>query len=198
VRQSRLLAGAVGTLLTLVPTASGAQGRAIALPDTNGAAFSIADSAKALGSLRDYDAVVGFWHFRFQYRNADGTYGDPFTGHWSFELKPGGGLVIDTWRPDDPSRPMAASLYTFRLFDPEQKVWRLMGGRSEGGQFAPGKSWTGGGNLYVIQCTETGIVRIRYFDIQADRFLWRADHSTDNGKTWVRDYWMMEATRIGK
>jgi hypothetical protein len=188
----------VAALLTVVPAVSAAQSRAIALPDTNGADFSIADSAKALGTQQDYGALFGFWHFRFQYRNRDGTFGDPFTGHWSFELKPGGGLIIDTWRPDDPSQPMGASLYTLRLFDPEEKVWQLMGARSEGGKLDPGKSWSGGGNLYVVQRNETGIVRIRYFDIQADRFLWRADHSSDDGKTWVRDFWMMEANRIGK
>jgi len=192
------LAGVVGAFLLAIPAVSNAQGRAIALPDTNGANFSIADSAKALGTLHDYDAVLGFWHFRFQNRNEDGTFGEPFTGHWSFELKPGGGLMIDAWRPDDPSRPMGASLYTLRLFDPEQKVWELMGARSAGGQLTPGKSWSSGGNLYLVQHTFDGMVRIRYFAMEADRFLWRADHSSDNGKTWVRDYWTMEANRVGR
>ena len=73
-----------------------------------------------------------------------------------------------------------------------------MGARSAGGQLTPGKSWSGGGNLYLVQHIFDGMVRIRYFAIEADRFLWRADHSSDNGKTWVRDYWTMEANRIGR
>jgi hypothetical protein len=69
--------------------------------------------------------------------------------------------------------------------------------RSRSGIFSPSVQ-VSGGNLSVIQRNATGIVRVRYFDIQADRFLWRADHGSDNGKTWVRDFWMMEANRIGK
>jgi len=196
---TRALGRAVVASLFVVPGLCDAQrSREIALPDTNGANFSIADSAKALGSPQDYDAVLGFWHFRFQNRNADGTFGDPFTGHWSFELKPGGGLMIDAWRPDNPSQPMGASLYTLRLFHPARKVWQIMGARSAGGELTPGVTWSDGRDLYVIQHIATGVVRIRYFAIEADRFLWRADHSSDNGKTWVRDYWAMEATRVGK
>lgn len=195
---SRILIG-VGAILSLSPAVSSAQGRAIALPDTNGANFSIADSAKGLGTPQDYDAVLGFWHFRFQPRNNDGTFGEPFTGHWSFELKPGGALMIDAFRPDDPSQPMEASLYTLRLFDPEQKVWQLVGARSEGGKVGPGKSWSSGGNIFLVQYNPTfGLTRIRYFAIEADRFLWRADRSHDNGKTWVRDSAVMEAHRIGR
>lgn len=93
---------------------------------------------------------------------------------------------------------MEASLYTLRLFDPAQKVWQLMGAQSRGGKLGPGKSWSGGGHIYIVQHNATGIVRIKYFAIEADRFLWRADHSKDNGKTWVRDFWMMEVNRIGK
>jgi hypothetical protein len=39
--------------------------------------------------------------------------------------------------------------------------------------------------------------RIRYYDIQADRFSRTADRSTDEGKTWVTDYLRIEARRIG-
>ena len=194
---SRTFVRASGFLFAIIPAVSGAQRRAIALPDTNGANFSIADSAKALGSPRDYDAVLGHWHFRFQPRNPDGTFAEPFTGHWSFETRPGG-VMIDAWRPDDPSTPMDSAFYVMRLFDPVLKVWQFVGARTEGGQLAPGKSWAAGGNLYLIQRTQAGIMRVRYFAIEADRFLWRADHSIDNGKTWLRDSGTMEVTRIGR
>jgi hypothetical protein len=193
----RTLAGVAGAVLVIAP-ATRAQGRrAITLPDTNGANFSIADSAKSLGSPRDYDAVLGHWHFRFQPRNPDGTFAEPFTGHWSFEKKPGG-VMIDAWRPDDPSTPMDSALYVMRLFDPALKVWQFTAARRESGQLMPGKSWAADGNLYLIQLTQVGIMRIRYFAIEADRFLWRADLSIDNGKTWLRDSGTMEVTRIAK
>jgi hypothetical protein len=41
------------------------------------------------------------------------------------------------------------------------------------------------------------ILRIRYYDIQPDRFSWSADRSTDGGRTWVKDVQRIEARRIG-
>ena len=41
------------------------------------------------------------------------------------------------------------------------------------------------------------ILRIRYYNIQPDRFSWTADRSTDAGKTWVKAFQQIEARRIG-
>ncbi len=41
------------------------------------------------------------------------------------------------------------------------------------------------------------LFRIRYYDIQADRFSWSADVSKDDGKTWMKDFMHIEARRIG-
>ncbi len=41
------------------------------------------------------------------------------------------------------------------------------------------------------------VLRIRYYNIQPDRFSWAADRSTDGGKTWVTDFLRIEARRIG-
>jgi hypothetical protein len=41
------------------------------------------------------------------------------------------------------------------------------------------------------------IMRIRYYNIQANTFSWAVDQSTDNGKTWVKDQLRIEAKRIG-
>jgi len=188
---------AAWAVISLLPALAGAQGRVIALPDTMGANFSVADSARALGTPHDYDPLLGFWHFHFQYRNEDGSFGE-FSGHWSFEMKQGGGLMIDAWRPDDPNEPMDVSLYTIRLFNPELKVWEVVGARVAAGKLAPGKSWASGGSLYLVQRNRGGLMRVRYFAIEKDRFFWRADHSKDNGKTWLRDFGVMEATRIGR
>ena len=42
------------------------------------------------------------------------------------------------------------------------------------------------------------LVRFRYFAIQPNKFLWRADATFDRGKTWITDYWTMEAHRISR
>jgi len=74
----------------------------------------------------------------------------------------------------------------------------MLGTNAAGAEFAIGMTWSDEKNRYAIQRYGTAIMRIRYFAIEPNRFLWRADRSTDGGKTWVRDWWTMEATRIGK
>ncbi len=39
--------------------------------------------------------------------------------------------------------------------------------------------------------------KIRYYNIQPDRFSWIADRSTDGGKTWQTKHQTIEARRIG-
>lgn len=173
-------------------------GREILLPDTLGANFAIADSAAMLGTPHDYDRLVGTWEFRFQNRRSPTAWWPVFTGHWTFDKRPGDGLVEDHWRPDDPSLPMGNSLYTYRIFDPERKVWQMIGASSRGGDIQPGLTWSDGGHRYVIQRNGDVLSRIRYFAIEPDRFLWRSDRSTDGGKTWLLDFGVMEARRIGR
>jgi hypothetical protein len=181
----------------LEEAAAGA-GRAIQLPDTLGANFAIGDSAKKAGTLTDYDTLVGTWEFRFQTRDDDGRFRPSFTGHWTFEKKPGGGLIEDHWRPDDPSNRMGVSLYTYRVFDSERKVWHMFGTWPGSGEIQPGLTWSDGVSRFAIQHGEGALVRIRYLQIDADSFLWRSDRSTDGGKTWMRDAATMEAKRISK
>jgi hypothetical protein len=186
-------------LSLLAATVAQAQGhREIALPDTLGASFSIADSATKSGTPADYDFLIGLWHFRFQTRGPNGAFNEGFTGHWTFEKKPGGLLIEDRWRPDDPSAPLGTSTYTYRSFDPDRKIWHMLGTHDTGGEFALGLTWSDVSNRYAIQHYGPAIVRIRYFAIEKDRFLWRADRSTDGGQTWLLDAWTMEATRIAR
>jgi hypothetical protein len=172
--------------------------REIPLPDTLGANFSIADSASQSGTLTDYDALLGFWEFHFQNRRPDGTFTPAFSGHWTFEKKPGGALIEDRWRGDNASAPMGLSTYTYRTFHPGRKVWQMLGTNSGGGEFALGATWSDGTNRYAIQHYGSAIMRIKYLAIEPNYFLWRADRSTDGGKTWLLDAWTMEAWRVGK
>src|SRR3569833_1300461 len=172
--------------------------REIPLADTLGAAFSIADSAASKGQATDYDRLVGMWEFRFQSRAGDGTFLPSFTGHWTFDKKTGGGLVEDRWRPDDASIPMAISLYTYRTFEQEKKVWYMHGTHAYGGDVQPGLTWAEGDALYAIQRNGNVLSRIKYTFLSDDHFLWRSDGSQNGGKTWMLDAGTMEARRIGK
>jgi hypothetical protein len=172
--------------------------RAIDLPDTLGVRVDPADSSKALGTITDYDALMGMWEFTFQSRQPDGSFGVPFKGHWTFEKKGDGGIIEDRWRADNPTTPMASSLYTYRVFDPELKVWRLVGANSRGGGLIPGRTWADADGRSGIEWYGDVLVRFRYFAMTPTRFLWRQDQSRDGGKTWILDTGMMEARRIGK
>jgi len=172
--------------------------REIEMADTLGANFSAADSATKSGSAEDYDILVGTWEFKYQSRNRDGTYFPAFTGHWTFDKKPGGGLVENRWRPDNPTTPMLQSLYTYRTFDPKRKLWQMIGSSSNGGVNQPGLTWSDGSYRYAIQWSGGGLSRIRYQFLDEDHFLWRSDCSGDGGKSWFLDCGTMEARRIAK
>jgi hypothetical protein len=173
-------------------------GRGIDLPDTNGAAFSIADSAAKSGSVTDYDFLVGMWHFTFQQRNRDGSFRPPFAGHWFVTRRDvTGAMIEDHWRPDNNATTWESGTYTFRVFDPARNLWTIQGVDSNRGVWQPGLSWSDKDNRYLIQHNRESLMRIRYFAIQANRFRWRADISLDGGRTWIADWWSMDVRRIG-
>lgn len=178
-----------------------AQGRTIPLPDTLGANFPLSDSASQTGTPEDYDAFLGVWHFTFQQRRADGSFSPPFNGHWSFRKRPGTRPVIeDQWRADNPNVAFEAGTLTYRSFNPARKQWEVQGtGTLNNAPWQPGIGWADATSRYLIQHHEPGtVLRFRYLAIEANRFLWRADFSRDNGTTWVRDWWTMEVRRVGR
>ena len=175
--------------------------RAIPLPDTLGANFSVADTLTGKSGPADYDFLVGTWRFTFQARNPDGAFTPPFSGHWVFTRKETGGqgvLIEDHWRPDDPSATWDAGTWTYRAYNPERRLWEMQGINTNAGAWQPGLMWTAGADRLLTEWYGTMLVRFRYFAIEPDRFLWRADATFDRGKTWVRDYWTMEVHRISR
>lgn len=184
---------------TVAPESVAAQARAIPMPDTLGANFAVADSARGTASPDDLDFLIGMWHFRFQQRNVDGTFGAPFNGHWFFErARTAGALVVDHWRSDNPATTLDAGTWTYRTFNPRRNLWEMQGVDVTRGAWQPGLIWSDSSGLYVIQHNGTIIMRFRYFNIEADRFLWRADRSADGGRTWLLDRWTMEVTRVAR
>jgi hypothetical protein len=207
-RRSQLLRlSAVAVLsFTTVARAQGVQQqapppapRAFTFPDTAGAGFDAADSTTAHGSPEDFDFLIGLWHFQFQQRRADGAFNPPFSGHWIVTKKTNANAFVeDIWRADNPTRSIDAGTWTYRVFSPTRKLWTMQGVESESGRWATGIVWSDANNRYAVQNYGSYIMRIRYFDITPTSFKWRADMTTDNGKTWHLDWWSMQATRIGK
>ena len=204
-------------VLNAAAALSQVQQRAISLPDTLGADFPIADSASGLGKATDYDFLEGVWHFTFQQRNRDGSWQKPFTGHWLAEKKaeqriaflpPGrqdsviqfAALVEDHFRGDgNGNTQFNTGTWTYRAFNSQRRTWLIEGVNTSSGVWSPGVTWSDDKDRFVVQHNGgSSMVRIRYFAITANDFLWRADFTNDGGKTWIRDWWTMQATRVGR
>jgi hypothetical protein len=171
------------------------------MPDTMGANFPVADTLIGTSEPADYDFLVGTWRFTFQARHEDGSFTPAFSGHWVFTKKETGGqgvLLEDHWRPDDPTSTWDAGTWTYRAYNPERRLWEMQGINTNVGAWQPGLMWTADDNRLLTEWYGSMLVRFRYFAIQPDRFLWRADATFDGGRTWVRDYWTMEVHRISR
>ena len=200
----RLPLAALLSLATAAPAVAQNQApvpRAIPLPDTLGANFDVADTLRGTSAPSDYDFLIGTWRFTFQARDRDGSFTPPFAGHWVFTKKETGGqgvLLEDHWRPDDPSSTWDAGTWTYRAYNPDRKLWEMQGINTNVGAWQPGLMWTSGDSRVLTEWYGPMLVRFRYFAIQPDQFLWRADATFDRGKTWIRDYWTMQAHRISR
>jgi hypothetical protein len=200
----RLPLATLASVLTATAVAAqlpGPVARAIPLPDTLGANFAVTDTLTGTSGPADYDFLIGTWRFTFQARQPDGVFTPAFTGHWVFTRKQTGGqgvLIEDHWRPDDPSSTWDAGTWTYRAWNPERKLWEMQGINTSVGAWQPGLMWSAGADRLLTEWYGSMLVRFRYFAIEPDRFLWRADATFDRGKTWVRDYWTMEVHRISR
>lgn len=201
---SRLGFAALVSIAITAPVSGQSQGsppRAIVMPDTMGANFAVTDTLTGSSGPADYDFLIGAWRFTFQARQRDGTFTDPFTGHWVFTKKQTDGqgvLIEDHWRPDDPTSTWDAGTWTYRAYNPERKIWEMQGINTARGAWQPGLMWSDGDDRLLTEWYGTMLVRFRYFAIEPDRFLWRADATFDRGETWIRDYWTMEVERISR
>ena len=192
------------TIATVAPAFAQNQGsvpRVIVLPDTMGANFAVTDTLTGRSEPADYDFLLGTWTFTFQARRQDGSFTAPFTGHWVFTKKETGGqgvLIEDHWRPDDASSTWEAGTWTYRAYNPERRIWEMQGINTNIGAFQPGLMWRDGDDRLLTEWYGPMLVRFRYFAIEPDTFLWRADATFDRGESWIRDYWTMEAHRISR
>jgi hypothetical protein len=151
------------------------------------------------GTPADYDFLVGTWKFRFQARDpVSGNYNPVVLGDWTgtkkFET-----LFFDEFANNSPNS-AAAPTMTYRAFNPAKSVWEVQCVKVGKGVWQPGVSWSDGKDRFLVQSNPGlgTLLRIRYYSIQPDHFLWRADGSRDGGKTWMRDVMLIEATRTGQ
>ena len=175
-----------------------AQIKDVPTPDTLGANFR--HDSVGTATPTDFDFLDGKWNIRFQSRKSPTEFAPARAGTWSAHRTHDGLVIEDEFsliNPNDGSRSLTL---TYRVYNKARKTWEIAGvSAKQGSPWAPGVCWSDGKDRYVVQTygSDDGglITRIRYYQITRDHFLWRADGSTDGGKTWIKDFWKIEADR---
>jgi hypothetical protein len=145
----------------------------------------------------DFDYLLGDWEFTAKSRE----FGE-FKGFWS-AVRLSEGQILDEYRVVDDKGQTVYVTTTIRNYNGVADQWELIGMDRANGLQDFGTARRVGAEMRLEQ--RFGVaqgaprtLRIRYYNVQDDRFSWAADRSTDAGKSWIRDFQTIEARRIGK
>ena len=144
----------------------------------------------------DFDYLLGDWEFTSVSREF-GT----GRGYWSARLAEGA-QILDEYRVVGDSGQTYYVSSTLRAYNAVLDQWELVSAESGTGLQNVGTAHRIGTEMHIeqkfgVMSPNPSIWRIRYYDIQPDRFSWTGDRSTDGGKTWVTEFLRIEARRIG-
>jgi hypothetical protein len=145
----------------------------------------------------DFDYLLGDWAFTSVSREF-GKGG----GYWSAVRLAEGAQVLDEYRVVGDSGQTYYASSTLRAYNAALDQWELVSAESGTGLQNVGTGHRVGAEMHIeqkfgVMSSTPSIWRIRYYEIQPDRFSWAGDRSTDGGKTWVIDFLRIEARRIG-
>jgi hypothetical protein len=145
---------------------------------------------------KEFDYLLGDWEFTATSREFG-----KFRGYWSAARLPGG-QIVDEYRVVGDKDETYFVTQTIRAFNAALDRWELVSMDEGNGLQDIGTGQKVGPEIHIEQTF--GVIsqtparwRIRYHDIQPDRFSWAGDRSTDAGKTWTKDYETIEARRTG-
>jgi len=144
----------------------------------------------------DFDYLLGEWEFT----TVSKEHG-PGKGFWT-AVRLDTGQILDEFRIVGDNRETWYVTSTLRSYNAGLDRWELVGMVGGGGLQDVGTGQRVGGEVQIEQTFgvaggNPSILRIRYYNIQPDRFSWTADRSSDGGKTWAKDAQKIEAHRIG-
>ena len=144
----------------------------------------------------EFDYLLGDWEFT----SVSHEFG-PGRGYWS-AVRLAEGQILDEYRVVGDSGQTYYVTTTLRNFNGVADRWELVGADAGSGLQDFGTGRRVGEEMHIEQTF--GVARgnpsrwrIRYYNIQPDRFSWNGDRSTDGGKTWVTNFLTIEARRIG-
>lgn len=144
----------------------------------------------------DFDYLLGDWEFTAESRD----YGK-FGGRWS-AVRLETGQILDEYRVMGSKGETFYVTSTIRSYNAVADRWELIGMTAGNGVQDFGTGQRVGSEVQIEQ--KFGVaggtpmtLRIRYYDIHPDHFLWIADRSKDGGDTWEKDFQRIDARRIG-
>lgn len=159
------------------------------------------DGADPPPETSQFDFLLGDWTFDAVWHLPNGE--QRAAGTWTARKGLDGFAVVDEWRILN--RETGAPVYigaSTRTFNPRTDRWEwtfldVFNARREEqfGEWRDGEMhlwWNGtdaNGREYRM--------RVRYYDITPDSFLWSADRSYDGGATWIRGWLTMRVVRRG-
>jgi hypothetical protein len=144
----------------------------------------------------DFDYLLGEWQF-----TADSKEFGKHGGYWT-AVKLAEGQILDEYRVTGEKGETYYVTTSLRNYNKFADRWELIGADAGTGLQDFGTAWRVGNEVHIEQrfsvaSGEAAIMKIRYYNIEQDRFSWSADRSTDGGKTWIKNHLQIEARRIG-
>jgi hypothetical protein len=144
----------------------------------------------------EFDYLLGDWEFR-----AISKQWGEFRGYWS-AVKLDEGQILDEYRVVSDSGETWYVTTTLRNYNGAADRWELIGADAGRGLLDFGTARKTGSEMHIEQrfgvaAGDSALSRIRYHNIQPDRFSWTLDRSVDGGKTWIAQFQTIEARRIG-
>jgi hypothetical protein len=144
----------------------------------------------------DFDYLLGEWQF-----TADSKEHGKHGGYWT-AVKLADGQILDEYRVTGDKGETYYVTTSLRNYNRFADRWELIGADAGTGLRDFGTARRVGHEMHIEQrfgvaSGKPAIMRIRYYNIEKDRFSWTADRSTDGGKTWAKNHLQIEARRIG-
>jgi hypothetical protein len=145
----------------------------------------------------DFDYLLGEWSFT----SISKEFGKG-KGFWTAVRVGDNAEILDEYRVVGDSNETYYVSSTLRAYNARLDQWELIATDGGTGLRDFGTARRVGPEMHIeqtfgVMTDQPSQWRIRYYNIQPDRFSWTADRSTDGGKTWVKEHLKIEARRIG-
>jgi hypothetical protein len=144
----------------------------------------------------EFDYLLGDWEF-----TAESHEFGKYRGFWA-ALRLVEGRILDEFRVVGDKGETFYVTTTLRAYNAVLDRWELVGMDEGSGLQDIGTGQRVGTEMHIEQkfgyvSGKPTIRKIRYYDIQPDRFSWTSDLSRDGGKTWIKNELQIQARRIG-